>query len=142
MGLSFAAALLILLLGLFPRDVLDDRNNFIRYNSFNQVIAAEHINEAEQLIINIDKRSTRRRTYPVLELRFIFEEHTYVLPLHGFRRDDPEAAIKHMLHLKSFFRPGEYEITNADRIEWLLWDEDFNARETELVYELFDYTDE
>ena len=142
-GISFAAALLVLLLSLFPREVLDDRNNFLRYNSFNQVTASEHIDEAERLIIDIPTLHSRHEgTYPFLELHFVFEVHTYDLPLSGFREDDRAAALEYMLYLKHFFRTDEYEIANADRLDWLLDDGNYDTEETELLYELFDYTEE
>lgn len=142
-SISFAAALLILLLSLFPREVLDRQNNFLRYNSFNQVTASEHIDEAEQLIIDIPTLHSRHEgTYPFLELHFVFKEHTYDLALSGFREDDRAAALEFMLYLKHFFHPDEYEIINADRLDWLLTDGNYTAKETELVYRLFDYTAE
>lgn len=142
--ICFVVSVLILLLGIYPREVFDKQNNFSRYNSFNQVTSMEHIEEAKNLVINIRTKRGHRsfESYRYIELGFVFEEHTYWLNIGSFREADRETVLEHMLHLKSFFKAREYEVRNMDQFEKLLQEEKFNARETELVYELFDYTDE
>ena len=49
-----------------------------------------------------------------------------------------EDALIYMLKLKSVFNENEYEIKNADRLHFLMLQNDYTNNEKALIYELFD----
>ena len=126
--------------GICPREVMDHTCQFKSYNSFNQISHSANIEEAEKLVIEIHKVTQRRsiRTNYGIHLSFVFEDQTYTFSLGSFGERDNEAALEYMLHLKSYFSEGRYEITNT---KWMneLVEEDFSDAEIRLIYELFDY---
>ena len=128
----------ILPLGICPRETLDKDNNFSTYNLFNVKTHTAHIEDAEELIINIDTSRHRGRRHYHIELNFVFQDKTYNISLGDFYEMENEEALEYMIYLKGFFNEGKYRITNVDRIDSVIKEDKFNARELELVYELFD----
>lgn len=141
----FSVTLLIMPWGLFPRETLDANDCFTRYNAFNQVIDTHHISEAEKLCIDISVvNHPRGGISRYIRVQFLFEEHTYTLEVDrniveidddfiGMNRAE---ELEYLLYLKSFFKKGNYEISGLDKIHHVTGYED------DLVYELFDYTDD
>lgn len=133
---------IIMLLGLFPRMTLDHQNNICTYNSFNQITHRNTVESAEKLMINIKYSNSTRGYNPsyLIELKFVFEDQTYRFTTGNFHEMSKEQTLEYMLYLKDFFKNGQYEITNIDRMNKLLDYGSFTAEETALIYRLFDYT--
>ena len=134
----FSVTLLIMPWGLFPRETLDANDCFTRYNAFNQVIDTHHISEAEKLCIDI--RVGRR--VGRIRMKFVFEEHTYTLEVYSdiveiddnFIDMDREEELEYLLHLKSYFKEGSYEISGLGYLPYVT-----GYPEDDLIYELFEY---
>lgn len=126
-------------LGIFPRTVLDKYNNCTSYNMFNNETHRCNITEAEKLVIDIYHNIHYRNadTWGI-RLEFSCAHKTHKFTLGSFYEMNTEDTLNYMIYLKSLLS-GRYEITNIDRMEKLIWDRGFSAKETQLVYELFDY---
>ena len=73
-----------------------------------------------------------------INLEFISSEKTYIFSPHNFSKMSVEDALVYMLKLKSLFNENEYEIKNADRLHFLMLQNDYTNNEKALIYELFD----
>jgi hypothetical protein len=131
----------LLQLCIYPRVVIEDNDRLITYNVFNKVSHSAHVNEAEQLKINIYKTSHKNSTiYDYgIEITVLFEEKSYSFKLGDFKKMNTEETLRYLLHLKSFFSKETYEIEHIERMDKLLDDNDFSDIEIQLVYELLDY---
>ena len=137
----FSISLLLMPWGLFPRETLDANDCFTKYNAFNQVTDTHHISEAEKLCIDI---RVGRKTGQIC-MNFVFEEHTYTLEVcsniveidDDFIAMDRAEELEYLLHLKSYFKEGSYEISGLEDLPYVT-----GYPEDDLVYELFDYASE
>jgi len=119
---------------LYPRNVLDQKNNILTYNSFNQITRVDSIESAQKLIIRITRG--RHRTYGI-SLDFVFEDESYSFGFNNFAEFTTQEKLEYMLYLKEHFR-GRYEFANANRIDNLLSYANFTDTEADLIYQLFD----
>lgn len=138
----FVICAILIPFGLFQRTVLDDDNNLTMYNSFNQITHSGNIEDAEKMIIDISAMSHKgvTRQYNI-SLKFVFKDEEYFLNTDSFAEMERKEAIEYMLYLKSFFKEGEYEITDIEYMDRLIDYRNYDAYETALVYELFDYSE-
>ena len=126
--------------GLYPRTTLDPQNNISTYNSFNQLTRVDSIDAAQKLIISINTSGSRRgrRNY-YISLEFVFENKSYKFSVDDFYELSTQQTLEYMLHLKTIFQNKRYEIANIEKIDELLFYENFTAEEQDLIYRLFDY---
>ncbi|MBQ8408081.1 MAG: hypothetical protein IJY39_04385 [Clostridia bacterium] len=129
-------SLTILSFGIYPRKVLNKQNEFQKYNSFNTLVRTDKIEDADELIIKIE-RSSRGRSYSI-KLKFVFDGESYVIGS-SFKDMSRKESLEYLLYLKSFFDEGEYTIKNDGRIASLIYDRNYTEEEAELIYQLFDY---
>lgn len=135
----FMICSLIYIPSICPRTVLDKNNNFTTYNVFNKATHNCTITDAENLIIDIYHNINYRSddTWGI-QLEFSCADKTHQFNLGSFYEMNIEETLNYMLYLKSLMS-DRYEITNIDRMGKLIWDRGFSEKETQLVYELFDY---
>ena len=131
----FIVCALIFPFGIYPRDVLDEDNNFSSYNSFNQKTSTHNVKSADKLIIDVDRS---RHSYGI-QMKFVFDDEEYVVNMGSIKGMDRKENLEYMIYLKSFFDSDEYEITNIKRLDNLLYSADFTDSELALVYDLLDY---
>lgn len=131
----------MLQLCLYPREVIEENDYLITYNVFNQISHSANVNEAEQLKIDIYRTSNKNSAiyHYGIEITVLYEEATYSFTLGSFKKMSTEETLRYMLHIKSFFNKDAYEIEHIDRMDKLLEDNNFSAKEIDLIYELFDY---
>lgn len=134
--IALIISILILSLGFYPRTVVDKENNFITYNTFNQVTHTHNIDNAQKLIIQISRSRGFKHS---IRLEIVFEEHSHFLNLGSFYKNDTESTLRYMLKLKEYFNDGRYEITYKNRMNYLISDGNYTTSETFLIYQLFDY---
>ncbi len=128
--------LLILPFGICSREVITKDNQFFTVNSFNRISHSCDIEDFDKLVININV-SGKNRNY-VINLDFISSDKTYTFSPHNFSQMSIEDALIYMLELKAIFKEAEYEIKNADRLHFLMLQNDYTNNEKALIYELFD----
>ena len=139
----FVVCAVILPFGIYPRTVLDNKNTFKTYNSFNNVTHEVALKKAICVVIDITHSASGRYNtshHYGINMKFVFEEKAYCVTLGSFGDLEREEVLRYMLSLKEYFKDGRYEITNINRRKKLLNDKKFSATEQKLVYELFDYT--
>lgn len=136
---SFVIGGIIASLGICIRTTLDS-DNFIReYNSFNQVKKEEPLENADLLIIDIDKvRSKRSRTHWYVDIEFVFGKESYSFRTNQFGNKSRKESLEYMLHIKEQFGAGRYTINDDEKIEDLFFYENLSSYEQQLVNELFD----
>ena len=127
-------------LGIFPRKTLDRDNRFCTYNTLNEVVHQERVENAEKLTIEIEHFHRRKgRDRYNISLTFQFKDRSYsFLDNEFFGMSDLE-TLEHMLYLKSLFKEGEYEILHTERMTNLLERQNYSSKERALVYQLFEY---
>lgn len=128
--------LLILPFGICPREVISKDNQFFTVNSFNRISHRCDVEDFDKLVINVNM-SGKNRNY-VIDLDFISSDKTYTFSPDDFSEMSMEDALIYMLKLKSVFIDNEYEIKNADRLHFLMLQNDYTNNEKALIYELFD----
>lgn len=137
LSLIFALSLVLLPWGLCPRHTLDDTDTLRTYNAFNRVTHMLTLAEAERLEITIEKNTHRHRSTTYHPMLIIEQDgHIYRLNWNDFPGCDRDEALEHMLHVKSYFADGEYQITEHQRLEPLL--ETADVHREKLLRELFD----
>ncbi len=128
--------LLILPFGICSREVITKDNQFFTVNSFNRISHSCAVEDFDKLVINVNM-SGKNRNY-VIDLDFISSDKTYTFSPDNFSEMSMEDALIYMLKLKSIFKDNEYEIKNADRLHFLMLQNDYTNNEKALIYELFD----
>ncbi len=131
-------SLLILTLGVFPRETLDTKNELISYNIFNIKTHNAKLEDAEKLVIDVYRAVTKNSTVWLIELKFIFEDHTYNFYPYSFYEMSREESYAYMLELKGYFHKGNCEILHKERLSKMISDVDFTQQEINLIYKLFD----
>ena len=121
-------------LSLYSRKVILENDQFVSYNSFNQVVHSATIEKAERIEISV----TRGKSQYGMTMSIQFEEESYHLHISSFPDYDIEETLEYMIYLKSYFQENECEINNLHWIDAYL--SDFTASEQALICDLFDYT--
>lgn len=121
-------------LSLYSRKVVLENDQFVSYNSLNQVVHSATVENAERIEISL----TRRRGQYGMTLTIQFEDESYHWHISSFPDYDTEEALEYMIYLKSHFHENECEINNLHWMDAHL--SDFTASEQALICELFDYT--
>ncbi len=129
-------SLLILPFGICSREVITKDNQFFTVNSFNRISHSCDVNDFDKLVIDVNI-SGKNRNY-VINLDFILSDKTYTFSPHNFSQMSIEDVLIYMLELKAIFKEKEYEIKNADRLHFLMLQNDYTNNEKALIYELFD----
>ncbi|MBO5024268.1 MAG: hypothetical protein J6D11_08185 [Clostridia bacterium] len=135
----FVVFFVISLFGICPRYVLDENNNILKYNSFNQNTDTLDVKDAEKVIIDVGISSGPKRwisTY-YLQIEFVFDDNRCSFKSGNFYEMTREETLRHMIYLKNLF-PERYEITDADKADKLIQKNHYNAAEASLLYELLD----
>ena len=132
---------LLLLFGIFPRNVVDRKNNFISYDALNRVTETHNITGADEMTVEITRTSRKRRVSYHLYVRFTFDDKTYSLPLGCLEDAGYEETLEYMLYLKSLVPQSKWRFENENRISELAAHKEFTSEEKRLLYELFDEKD-
>ena len=130
-------SILILPFGVCSREVITKDNQFLSVNSFNRISHSCDIEDFDKLVINVNIGSGKNMNYEI-NLEFISSKKTYIFSPHNFSKMSVEDALIYMLKLKSVFNENEYEIKNADRLHFLMLQNDYTNNEKALIYKLFD----
>jgi hypothetical protein len=139
--ISLAVCALVLFFGIFPRKVVDGKNNFISYDSLNRVTETHNITGADEMTVEITRTSRKRRVSYHLYVRFTFDDKTYSLPLGCLEDAGYEETLEYMLYLKSLVPQSKRYYENAKWISELAARKEFTSEEKRLLYELFDEKD-
>ena len=130
-------SILILPFGVCSREVITKDNQFFSINSFNRISHSCDVEDFDKLVINVNISSGKSRNYEI-NLEFISSEKIYIFSPHNFSKMSVEDALIYMINLKSLFKENKYEIKNADRLHFLMLQNDYTNNEKALIYELFD----
>lgn len=139
--ISLAVCALVLFFGIFPRKVVDGKNNFISYDSLNRVTETHNITGVDEMTVEITRTSRKRRVSYHLYVRFTFDDKTYSLPLGCLEDAGYEETLEYMLYLKSLVPQSKRYYENAKWISELAARKEFTSEEKMLLYELFDEKD-
>jgi hypothetical protein len=139
--ISLAVCALVLFFGIFPRKVVDGKNNFISYDSLNRVTETHNITGVDEMTVEITRTSRKRRVSYHLYVRFTFDDKTYSLPLGCLEDAGYEETLEYMLYLKSLVPQSKRYYENAKWISELAARKEFTSEEKRLLYELFDEKD-
>lgn len=132
-------SLLILTLGIFPRETLDTKNELTSYNIFNIKTSNANLEYAEKLVIDVYRVASKNSTKVwCIEMKFIFEDHTYNFYPYSFYKMNREESYAYMLKLKGYFHKEKCEIHHKERLSKMISDADLSQQEINLVYKLFD----
>ena len=137
-AVSLAVCALLLLFGIFPRNVVDRKNNFISYDSLNRVTETHNITGADEMTVEITRSSRKRRVSYHLYVRFTFDDKTYSLPLGCLEDAGYEETLEYMLYLKSLVPQSKWRFENEKWISELADRKEFTSEEKRLLNELFD----
>ena len=80
---------------LYPRTVLDLKNNITTYSSFNQITQVDSIDSAQKLIIRITRG--RHLSYGI-SIEFVFEDESYTFGLGSFAEFTTQEKLEYMLY--------------------------------------------
>ena len=123
--------------GFFTRHTLDEHNVLRRFNSLNRVTHEMSVEDAPRLEITVvSNRSRHGSTTYHPEVILYGDGCTYRFGWHNFHDLERDEALEQMIYIKSLFADGEYEITNSDRLKYLLCEA--NAHRESLLLDLFD----
>ena len=135
----FVVSFILIFLDLFPRNVVDTKDNFKSYDILNRLTETHNITGADEMTVEITRSSGRRRRVSYhLYVSFTFDDKTYSLPLGCLEDAGYEETLEYMLYLKSFVPQSKWRFENENRISELAAHKEFTSEEKRLLNELFD----
>lgn len=107
--LVLIALFLLYLLGLANREIITESYTIEKYNSFNQLTDEKRIEEADKVLICVDKNSHRGRVRYSLKIEFAYSDGSYIFRLDLFNGSDGE-KLNEMLIIKEKLPKEKIEI--------------------------------
>ena len=129
---------ILIFLDLFPRNVVDTKDNFKSYDILNRLTETHNIIGADEMTVEITRTSRKGRVSYHLYVSFTFDDKTYSLPLGCLEDAGYEETLEYMLYLKSLVPQSKWRFENENRISELADHKEFTSEEKRLLNELFD----
>ena len=134
----FLVSFILIFLDLFPRNVVDTKDNFKSYDILNRLTETHNITGADEMTVEITRTSRKGRVSYHLYVSFTFDDKTYSLPLGCLEDAGYEETLEYMLYLKSLVPQSKWRFENENRISELAAHKEFTSEEKRLLNELFD----
>ncbi len=137
--LSFVLSIAISAFFVCRRTTLYVDKSIKTYNSFNEVKTDVMFDDANTLVLGIEKYAHRGSRHWYIFIEFVYEEESYKFTTPAFDTKTRTETLEYMLYVKEHFSYGEYELIYDEYlIKDLFHFENFSDYEKKLVYDLLD----
>lgn len=124
-------------LSLFGRNSLYANGRVADYNAFNQMVREYGVQDAESVIFRVARNGRRNGLYKVVMELEMKDGRKIQFEDRDFLQGDTKGWLLEMVRLKALFPPEKVVTQNHDRLERVIFDENMDAQQADLLRILF-----